>query len=207
VDDYVQAVRAATQRYALRVLAAYKLDESLGRRATETWGLSVDTESINDVASTITGAYLSGKRRGAQTLPPDYPPITIGFRTDDMNAVNRLRDFNSDEIRKLGEEFRVLMRLRGIQRMSTSDIMAKIREDLEATLPKVERLGATEVMRAANEGRINEYIFRGVIKVRWVAGKDACEKCRRLHGEVTTISDLPTIPHHPSGRCTVVAEV
>lgn len=204
-DNYAKAVKDATKAYAIRVISAFRLSEDLGRRATGAWGLSIDSESVNEVTEAIAGAYMSGKTRANQTLPRPMPPSVIGFRPDDMQAINNLRDFNSEEIRKFGNELRIVMKLRGLERQSITKTIRAIREDLEKSDYKVERIAATEVMRAANEGRINEYKYRGVKEVRWVAGEGSCDRCQQRNGKLSFIMVLPPLPCHPECRCSVIA--
>jgi len=202
---YSGAVKKAIRTYTDRVIAAYELSEDMGRRATESWGMSVDTESINKVTQSIVDAYVSGKAQAEETLPKPQPPPELGFRAEDMNAVNKLREFTGEEIMKLSNELRIIMRLRAMERQPLSTMIQNIKRDLVNMGPKVDRLAATEVMRAANEGRINEYKYRGISKVAWVSLPDSCSTCSKLNGRVTSIDSLPPLPHHPNCSCTIKA--
>jgi hypothetical protein len=202
-DAYYDSLLGATNNYARRVIAAFKISDDLGRRSIESWSMSVESECINDVMHAITSAYMSGKTQANRTLPPTIPPSVV-FRTDDMDNVNRLRDFNSEEISKTANDFRILVRLRTMERQPISSVLANITEDLSAVKPKVDRLANTEILRAANEGRIREYLYRGIVEVKWIVGA-GCTKCDHLKDEVMFVSQMPPLPHHPNCKCTVQA--
>jgi SPP1 gp7 family putative phage head morphogenesis protein len=204
ISEYQKSVARAVRSYAQRVIASFKLSEEVGRRSVESWAMSVESECIVDVMHSVTGAYMSGKSQANRTLPERMPP-SVAFRTDDMDNVNRLRDFNSDEIRKLSNDLRISMKLRTLERQTLENVIANVREDLEIVTPKVERLSNTEILRAANEGRIHEYDYRGVVEVRWIAKHPCCDRCRTLDGKTMFLHRVPPLPHHPNCRCTVEA--
>jgi len=139
-------------------------------------------------------------------MPPTVPKTTIGFSLSDMERINKLTELNTNLIEKLSEELRIVMKIRLLERQPKEEVVRNIKKDLVSTRPKIERMARTEVMRAANEGRLAEYQLRGVVLVKWVdTSESACKECSALNGEVFTISELPPLPKHPECTCTIVA--
>jgi hypothetical protein len=202
IDEYDESLSDATESYAHKIISAFKISEDLGINATNLWGLSIDSACINDVTHAVSSAYMSGKAQANRTLP-DMPPHT-GFRSDDMANINRLRDFNQEEISKFANDFRVRMKLRALERQSREKVIENIRTDLESMMPKIGRIAGTEIYRAANDARVREYSYRGVVEVKWVS-LGGCARCQSLHGKLMFMSEVPPLPHHPNCTCTVVA--
>ena len=70
-------------------------------------------------------------------------------------------------------------------------------------------IARTETLRAHNEGRMAFYREVGVEKVQWLTADDErrCPECAPLDGKVFRIGVAPSIPRHPSCRCTWVSVV
>jgi SPP1 gp7 family putative phage head morphogenesis protein len=202
--EYDRTVASSVRTYSNRVISAYIMSDELGMRNAESWAPFVESDSIGDVTHSLAGAYMLGKTQANHTLPPNMPKFA-GFRADDMTNVNRLRDFSSDEISKFANDLRVVMKLRTLERQSKTATVQRIRRDVRARRPRINTMARTEIMRAANEGRLREYAHRGVVEVEWVSHPGCCGDCEGLEGERMFLSRVPPLPVHPNCRCSVSA--
>jgi SPP1 gp7 family putative phage head morphogenesis protein len=68
-------------------------------------------------------------------------------------------------------------------------------------------IARTETLRAHNEGRMAFYREVGVEKVQWLTADDerTCPECAPLDGKVFDVGEAPSLPRHPSCRCTWVS--
>jgi len=205
IDLYYTAVMRATQAYTDRVIAALNTSDFLTRNTIQRWSSGIDFSSINEVTEAIAAAYMSGKTRATLTLPRPSPPASVGFRADDMDAVNSLRELNTNLIRKFSDDMRIIFTIKTLERQSRRTTEASIKEELKKAEGKVRRIAETEVMRVANLGRINEYQYRGVRDVQWVSDSESCQKCQAMNKRISSLMELPPLPLHPQCKCTVTA--
>lgn len=73
---------------------------------------------------------------------------------------------------------------------------------------RAEMISRTELAWAFNKSNRYAYEEAGVVKVRYLAVLDnrTCPTCRGYHNKVFDLHDAPTVPNHPSCRCTLAAE-
>ena len=108
-----------------------------------------------------------------------------------------------------GREFEADLKTTIIEGLKQGKSIQQIRRDIQLKAAEMgtyeaERIARTEVLRAANEGRLRAYRADGVERVEYIVADDErlCDKCRPLDEKVVTIQEAQgTLPVHPQCRC------
>ncbi|WP_290597058.1 MULTISPECIES: minor capsid protein [unclassified Archaeoglobus] len=127
----------------------------------------------------------------------------------DNETLLQLENLQLDLIKGLSEETKkaLAFQLReGIIRgESISELTKRVKEVINDTKWKAERIARTESTRVFNAAAIDRYQKAGLKKWKWYAAADerTCPICGAKHDKIFNIGD-PTPPAHPNCRCTTL---
>jgi SPP1 gp7 family putative phage head morphogenesis protein len=139
-------------------------------------------------------------------IPPEwwtiYPKEDIEF----------LRAYVFNFAIERGREFEDVLKDIIIADLEKGTSIPEIRKDIMTEAAdmsgyEAERIARTEVLRAANEGRLRAYHAEGVGRVEFVAADDerTCPECNAEDGKELTLAEAGgLLPLHPQCRCTYI---
>lgn len=162
----------------------------------------------------IEQAYSAGWDKGKSDIDAGgFGPFNV---PPDEEALNFLDGYQFDLINGLGEDIKKdigrVVRDAVTNGWSMQRAAKELRSVLDAKKWRINTIARTEVMRAANMGRLNAYKKSGVVKGKeWVTAWDdrTCPRCSDCDGHRTLLDQafdcgVMAPPLHPNCRCTIV---
>ncbi len=138
--------------------------------------------------------------------------ITTDFINPDMQ--HYLQKQAADRVTGINETTKDLLRRELNQAYTNQESVpewkARIERILDCEVPKgrAEMIARTELAWGYSRNLLATYNEVGVSRVQWLSVLDnrTCPECRRLHGEIMTLSEAEEMhPRHPRCRCTLVS--
>jgi len=199
-------------------------------RVNETNSMSpIDNLFLRTMMTTIqnafTGGYKAGKgdlkeiRTGRRPLrlrmadkprkPDDIDIPKEWFDLYPEEDIEFLKNYAFNFSIQRGRTFETDLKAVIIEGLEQGKSIQQIRRDIqnkaaEMSTFEAERIARTEVLRAANEGRLRAYRAEGIERVEYIVADDErlCEICRPFDGKVVTLQEAQgTLPRHPQCRC------